>query len=280
MSSESLWYRLLAKGAWEIKGYSNVGGAECRAFTPPHQLICEAVCIVPLCLLVARSASSKLRTLPPPRHCSGFFAASLQLGLAYSLVQQIIMKCNLGTLLFLLQPCHVGSALFVHVLSGGNIWSVALALSTGYGYFIALLSPDPGVLADGWFLFYVQHVLLGVLVPCFIVTTRKDVRLMCTDWRWRVLVACSAQLYHWVLLAPVDYVSGVNVNYMLCPPPIVDGWPAWAQPFYRPVISAASFILSQVFLQLTTLVVVMFERMFGWVLSLTPKLNRQTMKAA
>ena len=163
-----LLYDYFVKGTWEKEGYSTDGGPECYAFTPVAQIYAELVIGIALILTIVSSliASPKLLAPSVASYRPGWLARLMQANLIACVVWQVRDKAASGSLVLMLQPCHVAALLFSVVLNGTagrcGLFCAAIALSNVWGYAIALAMPDASA-PDAMLVFYLQVHTLGDL---------------------------------------------------------------------------------------------------------------------
>ncbi|KAJ1501369.1 hypothetical protein HMI54_010035 [Coelomomyces lativittatus] len=144
--------------------------------------------------------------------------------LCSSLSLVVIYKLYRKTTIFLLQPCHVSMASLILLLLynpkkeaphiGFNIY-----LHTIWGTILALLVPD---LRDcdlffERYNFWIEHLLL-LITPVYILLKRRLALFPLTP-NLAFAAFFFKALYHSLLLSLVSLIFGVNVNYLLLPPP-------------------------------------------------------------
>ncbi|KAG0321506.1 hypothetical protein BGZ99_003889 [Dissophora globulifera] len=163
---------------------------------------------------------------------------SVMITLAASLLITVYQKWTRGGLLFLLQPCHMSAMLLITILAGpkDKKWPHVLLniyFHIMWGTMLALLSPD---LRDyNMFFevenFFIEHYLL-LLVPVYMIWSNRYV-----IWPASLDVALMSfslfALYHSMILSTMALLKGMNLNYLLMPPPgPLQAFGRW----YRPVM--------------------------------------------
>jgi hypothetical protein len=97
--------------------------------------------------------------------------------------------------------------------------------------------------------YFVQHICITVVTPfCLLLRQCDTVRELLTASNiftgvWMLI------LFHWVLLESVDYITTVNVDFMLCPSPAMSAVfqmlpQALLWPSYRSVMTVAVSLLA------------------------------------
>lgn len=151
---------------------------------------------------------------------------------------------------WLIMPCHLITLLWVYVLlistnSGVNVYLASLATAFHWGPVSAAMFPDWSdhqYRIEGY-IFVVHHGLL-VLMPLY-----YAIRYGLLPFTLRFLVHAT-WLATWINVGPytlVSYVSGLNVNYHLYPPPKLMKLAIFASPFYRFYVIAALIGLTVAF---------------------------------
>ena len=162
-------------------------------------------------------------------------------------------------LAYLLQPCHLSNfALCVMTFMRATpttTWLFEFYLVTVFGALCALATPDMRGLDlfpfgwPGWegytgekVSFVVQHVLLLVVPAIWIARRRFALAKPPTaDWRGCATMWAVFSAIHWDVFAPIGYLTGHNINYMLVPP---EG-PLWVfGKYYRLAMLLACLVFS------------------------------------
>ena len=171
-------------------------------------------------------------------------------------------------LYFLLFPCNVIWLLVMTLCFGPNTWRpVALELICTY-FILALVAmmvtPDTTdcMILPGEAIFYfVSHSVL-LLVPILYLRNRSTtMRIPLSAHLWWWLASCAAfAIFYFVIVTIVSVGSGINLNYMMHPPPnqaILEGkryrWMSIA-------LCAIGFASSRVILRLLEVVLVPHKR--------------------
>jgi len=156
-----------------------------------------------------------------------WFERILREGLLFCFIQQICYKYYRGnnTILYMLQPCHLNSfALFLFTyLKQTKITIMCLFVTLQYSLLtvLAIISPDltPLTLPLEQFFFWVEHYLL-LIYPIMLGLNPTVLKMGPKDRPWLFILSFSFALFvHYGVQAPVSLYSGININYMLFPPP-------------------------------------------------------------
>jgi hypothetical protein len=163
---------------------------------------------------------------------------------------QIIYKTIRGwrVLSYLLQPCHAETLLLLFCLYSSNYkWAATtFQISLHYTFFtiLAIAVPDltqlhlPLEVLNFW----VQHYAL-LFTPLYLLVF-SDRFPLTPSIPTSLLAIGLGGLFHFALQLPAGIVTGVNVNYMLWPPPGVP--PAFAEKNYRQTLTVAFIFLASV----------------------------------
>jgi len=215
--------------------HPDFGGPGCYTFRSSSQWVAETIGALVLTLPLAvwalkrNNASAQCFVVPESPSSwrqAGLVAHTLILGLA------IGYKFSTRTLIYLLQPCHMVTAIQVYLLAAPASASSLVVFRTHLGLLngavLALLFPvtDAYSLPGEYSLYWIQHVVM-LLVPFLLNTqghpyTPPSKRSV----SWPVFSYCVFFLFHIVVLQPVAFALHVNLDYVLCPAP--------SDPFYGP----------------------------------------------
>ena len=166
-------------------------------------------------------------------------------------------------LAYLVQPCHLSNFILMLLsclrgASPGAVWLFEFYLVSAFGALCALATPDlrgldlwpfgsEGLLAaERWggytweiVSFFVQHALL-LLLPAVWMARRRFalVQPPAVSARGCVTMWAVLSVVHWDVFAPLSYLTGHNVNYMLVPPggPLHKSAGLIPAPYYRLVM--------------------------------------------
>ena len=208
---------------------------------------------------------------PPTRNPDSTLDLVLGTVLMLCWLSQVVFKAlrpnPIVQLCWLAMPCHLITLIWTYVLltKGQNNWPqvvyyATLACVYHWGPVSAAMFPD-----------WNDHVFKAVEGPVFLVhhgilvampfywALRYELQPL--TWRFIghfTLVATFTNVGIYTLLS---YVSGINVNYMLYPPPKVAHWPFLDTPYYRFYVIGLLIVLS-IALWLVLRVVNAFGRLF------------------
>eukprot|EP00020_Sapocribrum_chincoteaguense_P009093 CAMPEP_0170744852 /NCGR_PEP_ID=MMETSP0437-20130122/7996_1 /TAXON_ID=0 /ORGANISM="Sexangularia sp." /LENGTH=319 /DNA_ID=CAMNT_0011083563 /DNA_START=32 /DNA_END=989 /DNA_ORIENTATION=+ len=209
---------------------------ENRWYVPPTQTLLEASAMVLIgCCLIKSTQDWRKGNVGFARRRSGRTTGDLVVGglLVLSLLLQLCFKLAEGAdpagplsfdvdVLFALQPCHVSGSLYAAALltldEAWGEWLFNVSLHYLYGTVLAMAVPDTSALHRFGEVeaFWIHHILV-LLAPLYLLFRRRY------TWHsglgpWKTAVA-FALLFHNLVQLPLALLSGVNINYMLIPPP-------------------------------------------------------------
>jgi len=179
-----------------------------------------------------------------------FIEHILGITLTINIIAQLIYKTLRGwrVLSYLLQPCHMATLLILYCLYTTNHQRavVVFQISLHYTFFtiLAIAVPDlsqlhlPLEVTNFW----VQHWAL-VLAPLYLLFFSNRFPLS-PSVPTTLLAIGFGGLFHFLAQLPAGMVTGVNVNYMLWPPPGVP--PLYAGQNYRQVMTVTFIFLATV----------------------------------
>ena len=144
--------------------------------------------------------------------------------LGITMVAITIHKARKEMLIFLLQPCHMNAfallALFLmDIKNYATHFAFNVILHLNWGAVLALVTPD---LRDyEQFLevefFWIEHALL-LIIPFYCIMSKRFAVFEST-----LTLACASffllAVYHSFVLSAASLWTGINLNYLLAPPP-------------------------------------------------------------
>ncbi|KAI9159333.1 hypothetical protein H9P43_008673 [Blastocladiella emersonii ATCC 22665] len=152
-----------------------------------------------------------------------------------------------GALWFMLQPCHMSAGLLAVLLATPRSWRARDLLFNVFfpmqwGAVLALAQPDLRTHTTALHVanFVAEHVLI-LAVPVYLARVREYRVLRGARLATAALAFLAVALYHSALLATLGVFSGVNLNYVLAPPP---GPLEHLGRFYRLAMFAACAVLT------------------------------------
>ncbi|XP_020611877.1 transmembrane protein 164-like [Orbicella faveolata] len=203
------------------------GGKECAAFLSSKQRIVETAvyelftCFVLWKMLGKVSIPEKL-----PVYREGTGVGKRLLLVVHCLIFGIEIGFKFATkqVIFLLNPCHVLTAIQIyllavppskHVLCVFRIHNYLL-----FGAFQALLFPvvNTRLLPFEVAAYWIQHTLILIIVPFFLVSCQGPFTLEPVwDFTWATLTFTVFSFYMLLFLQPLGMLLHINLNNMVCP---------------------------------------------------------------
>jgi len=212
------------------------GGKECTEFLTTNRRIWETLLIVTISLIEIIYSSKKIKqnneaddkSLPVlEKNCSPNTIKILRrlvlfISIAtYSL--EVYYKVNRGSLIFLLNPCHVLNAFHIYFLTSNSSRSELQRLFRIHnhlvsGALIALVLPVTNTRPTALDVtsYWMQHLTIYFIVPIFMFASGHRSEKL-TDVNWPLLSCGWGFLYHFVVLQSLGMLTQVNLNNMICP---------------------------------------------------------------
>uniref|UniRef100_A0A8D8XFM8 Transmembrane protein 164 n=2 Tax=Cacopsylla melanoneura TaxID=428564 RepID=A0A8D8XFM8_9HEMI len=219
------------------------GGEECAAFLSVEKKIFEGILVTVSMFLLMHWCYSKLAPLPDP--LSSAYDIKYEPLKQFLLVTMcIVFGMEIGfkfasrSVIFLLNPCHVVTAIQIYLLAAKPSKHVAAIyrahLNVINGPILACLFPEVEtlVLPLEKSIFWFQHSLMIIIPICM--THMGGVYSVepVSHLYWYLFSYGIVLLYHFVLLQAFSMMFHINLNHMLCP--------AEADPFYGPYYRLAA----------------------------------------
>ncbi|KAF2071884.1 hypothetical protein CYY_006811 [Polysphondylium violaceum] len=167
--------------------------------------------------------------------------------LAINVIMNLIYKTSKSCrqLFFMLQPCHVVSCVYIFCLLTNNyqrglkVFKVSI-----YMIFVtvaALVRPDTTDLTLQYEVlnFYIQHYAL-LFAPFILQIYRYNIEF---EWGYALISSGIFGIAHFFFFEIFSFISGININYMLFPPPL-GSFDHMVQETYRIIIAVLLFFLS------------------------------------
>ncbi|KAL1123700.1 hypothetical protein AAG570_001473 [Ranatra chinensis] len=157
---------------------------------------------------------------------------------------EIGFKFSSRTVIFLLNPCHITTALQIYLLAARPSKLVAVIfrfhLNCMNGAILALAFPELDALNlpfETW-LYWIQHTMMMV-IPLYLLQLGVYETERLTDFTWCTVSFGVLLIYHFVVLQGIGIPAQVNLNHMLCPA-LRD---PFGGPWYRPIAVVHQAIL-------------------------------------
>lgn len=207
------------------------GGPNCSSFRSSNRWIWETVLFTFFSLAIAWWASNRQKRVSKESAAKPEWRASSlsQMGLV---VHTLILGLQLGykvasrQLVYILSPCHAVTALQVYLLAAppspfnNIVFQTHLGLLNGA--VLALIFPvlDTYTMPGEVELFWAQHIAM-LLVPILLVATHSEsFSVPPVGSLYPALLSYAVFfLYHLLILQPAALLTGVNLDFIMCPAP-------------------------------------------------------------
>jgi len=212
------------------------GGAGCPTFRSPQRKIIETVLVGGLSILAYKTAQKKIKSSTETRsgsHHQLFTGRQLVLiAITIMFGIQVGFKIGSKTVIWLLQPCHMLTALQIFLLAVPNhkytsfLYRVHLGMLCGP--ILALLFPVTSTLIFPFEveLYWIQHLVLPAF-PFYLNLLGEPYTIdFANKGSWILMSYAAFLFYHMVILQPIAILLGINVSTTLCPAP--------TDPFFGP----------------------------------------------
>ncbi|KNC55333.1 uncharacterized protein AMSG_10981 [Thecamonas trahens ATCC 50062] len=202
-------------------------------FLSPEQHFVELVAFSAVYLAVVAWGCSRIGKkavgprLKPVHGAVRLACAGTGLLLFAILVRTVGWKMAKGSLAFLLQPCHIFSLVLVIVLmaprSSLGVVLFNMHLFVQWAPWMALLMPDLRTYTPGsleLYSFFVQHIIIAGAPLVLMVT--GIIPVLPRRGAWMAFGFGWWAMYQVWVLGFGSLLTGVNLNYMLAPPPVIE----------------------------------------------------------
>lgn len=233
------------------------GGKECAAFLSSNQRVVETAvyelftCFVLWKMLGKLSIPEKL-----PAYREGTGVGKRLLLVVHCLIFGIEIGFKFATkqVIFLLNPCHVLTAIQIYLLAVPPSKRVLCVFRIHnyllFGALQALLFPvvNTRLLPFEVATYWIQHTLILIIVPFFLVSCQGPFTLEPVwDFTWATLTFTVFSFYMLLFLQPLGMLLHVNLNNMVCPA-VSD---PFSGPYYRMIACchqpALIFLIGKIF---------------------------------
>ncbi|XP_063236377.1 transmembrane protein 164 isoform X2 [Bacillus rossius redtenbacheri] len=199
------------------------GGVECASFLSARRRIVETVVVVIFALVLI---SWGFKSLSIPK--DDFYQPKRRGNLVLVLVCiiwgiEIGFKLASQTVIYLLNPCHVTTAVQIYLLAAAPSRAVTvlfrLHMNFLNGAVLACVFPvtESRLLPCETSIYWIQHGMMMV-VPYYLIRLGGPYNVeSILDMSWCSLAYGINLLYHFVILQAVAIPTEVNLNNMLCP---------------------------------------------------------------
>jgi len=212
-------------------------------YIPPEEHVRQAIGFYIFCFVTiyasrwGKITTAKLSKPPPPLNLTEHLFRTV---LTINFLAQLVYKTTRGwrVLTYMFQPCHAATLLYLYCLYTKDYSRATKAFQIGLHYMfftaLAIAVPDTAQLQLPLEVtnFWVQHWAL-LLCPLYLLVNGRFI--LSPSWALTSYAVGLGMLYHFVTQLPAALLSGVNVNYMLWPPPGVP--PIATQTNYRIMLS-------------------------------------------
>ena len=202
------------------------GGEECRKFLSLKQIILETVIISAyaiICELYYPYRRSVCNYKPNLELRERFGRKLLLAGLCLIWGIEIGYKLSTRQLIFILNPCHVVTFIqLILLISPPRRWMHFMFRIQTYaisGATIAIIFPVlntrhlPFEVAS----YYIHHALM-LVTPMYLMRLGGIYNMEpLTNFHWAFMSIGLMRLYHYLVLQPLSFATGVNLNSTMCP---------------------------------------------------------------
>jgi len=203
------------------------GGRECVDYLTPQQRIVETVVYELFTIFVfwkMLGTVSFPRELPAYREGTGVGKRFILVLLCLIFGIEIGFKFATKQVIFLLNPCHVITAIQIYLLavppSKRVLCVFRIHIYLLFGALQAILFPvvNTRLLPFEVATYWIQHILIFIIVPFFLISCQGPFTLepVC-DFTWATLTFTLVSFYHLLVLQPLGMLLHVNLNNMVCP---------------------------------------------------------------
>lgn len=233
------------------------GGWECVEFLTSKQRVIETVVYETFTLFVFWKMLGRVsipRELPAYREGTGVGKRLLLVLLCLIFGIEIGFKFATKQVIFLLNPCHVVTAIQIYLLAGPPSKRVLCVFRVQnyllFGALQAIIFPvvNTRLLPFEVVTYWLQHILIVIVVPFFLITCQGPFTLEPVwDFTWATLTFTLFSFYMLLFLQPLGMILHVNLNNMMCPA-LSD---PFSGPYYRIIACchqpAMMFLIGKVF---------------------------------
>ncbi|XP_066258710.1 transmembrane protein 164 [Euwallacea similis] len=136
---------------------------------------------------------------------------------------EIGFKCASKTGIYLLNPCHITTAMQIYLLTAKPSKTVTAVFRVHLNYlngaFLALVfsETDTRLLPFEAMVYWVQHGMMFV-VPYYLLRVGGVYNVEdLNEMQWNVLAYSFLVIYHFTVLQGVSILTNINMNHIMCP---------------------------------------------------------------
>lgn len=178
---------------------------------------------------------------------------------------EIGYKFSSSTVIYLLNPCHITTAMQIYLLAASPNSAVTAVFRIHLNYLngplLAFIFPetDSRILPLEASIYWIQHGMMFV-VPYYLLRLGGVYNVeKLTDFNWNIASYSINMIYHFGVLQIIGIPTEVNLNHMLCPA-ILD---PFAGPYYRICAFLHQAILCPLMCKMFCIVSAFFLTSFG-----------------
>lgn len=199
-------------------------GPECAYYLSIQRIIIETVIICILCISAVRYSLPKL-VVPDADHGRSDRGGRRLLLIAMTLFwgMEIGFKFASKTVIYLLNPCHVTTAIQIYLLAAPPSKTTTAVfrfhLNFLNGPLLACLFPETASrkIPLEMALYWIQHGMMFV-IPYYLLRIGGVYNVEpLGDFKWCIFAYAINILYHYTVLQSIGMSVQVNLNHMLCP---------------------------------------------------------------
>jgi len=214
-------------GGVDMSYENREGGAECASESSLRTRAWEALLVTCFSYIQFKLAEERCRKYyldESQLNCKKIESSSrrqiMLLILAMTWGMEIALKLVEGKLIFLLNPCHLFTALQLYFLCGKPSKTMHILFQAHvpliFGAFLAMILPDTDsrVLPLQREIYWIQHMLIWI-IPAYLAPLGGVYKIE-KAWSWSFLGLSLMQVYHAVVLQGFSVAFSTNLNHMLC----------------------------------------------------------------
>ncbi|GLV41515.1 uncharacterized protein CBL_06745 [Carabus blaptoides fortunei] len=241
-------------------------GPECAEYLSPHRRYMETVIVMSVTVLALACSWRRLK-VPEAVYVRRDRGGRRLLLVLMSLIwgMEIGYKFSSSTVIYLLNPCHITTAIQIYLLaaSPNSLVTAVFRIHLNFlnGPLLAFIFPetDSRILPLEASIYWIQHGMMFV-VPYYLLRLGGAYNVeKLTDFSWNIASYSMAIIYHFAILQTIAVPTEVNLNHMLCPA-ILD---PFGGPYYRIFAVIHQAILCPLICKTFCIVAAFFLTSFG-----------------